>query len=410
MARLIMRRGPTPGAVFQLDEEVITIGRGSKNDIIIQDNEVSREHCRLIRLLADYELQDLKSINGTFVNGLRVLENRLLEPGYIIELGDSITFEYEQIGGLNLPETDTADHRPDGVEAPPTPDSIPCLIQAVGPQAGRVYLLRTQIITVGRDETNDVIIHDPEISRNHLRLRQFGEGYIVEDLGSTNGTLFNEKRLDGPMPLRSGDKIKLATTVRLEYAWRQSDGRITDTKETRKVQTDTMPSVRIAELREQFGEPGNSRLLGGKRGKTSRLGTGLLPGSLENHIFIAYAREDWSDVVAPLTVNLQDAGLAVWVDQHLVQGGHDWMDAIEQALYECWLMLVIISPDAVNSRFVQMEYRYFVNREKSVLPVIYKPVPRMPVEMASLRSIEYDISEPEKSFNRLMLDILNMRR
>lgn len=76
MARLIMRRGPTPGAAWELTDEVVTIGRGSKNQVIVQDNEVSREHCRLLRLMADYEVMDLGSSNGTYVNGARVVDIR----------------------------------------------------------------------------------------------------------------------------------------------------------------------------------------------------------------------------------------------------------------------------------------------------------------------------------------------
>ena len=73
----------------------MTIGRGRKNDIIIQDNEVSRVHCRLIRVLDDYEIHDLGSTNGTFVNGKKIDEGGWLLSGRsIIELGDSITLEY----------------------------------------------------------------------------------------------------------------------------------------------------------------------------------------------------------------------------------------------------------------------------------------------------------------------------
>src|SRR5690242_16083247 len=94
MLCLMMRRGPTPGAVYELEGDEITIGRGNKSTIVIRDNEVSREHCRLIRRAEDYELLDLNSSNGTFVNGQRVLSPWLLQPSMLIELGDTITLEY----------------------------------------------------------------------------------------------------------------------------------------------------------------------------------------------------------------------------------------------------------------------------------------------------------------------------
>src|SRR5690554_5916542 len=95
MPRLKMIRGPMPGTLMDLTAETVTIGRGRRNDFVIQDNEVSREHCRLVRVLNDYEIHDLNSTNGTFVNGRRVDSSGwLLTAGAVIELGDSITLEY----------------------------------------------------------------------------------------------------------------------------------------------------------------------------------------------------------------------------------------------------------------------------------------------------------------------------
>ncbi len=104
MLRLVMRRGPTPGAIYVLEGDEINIGRGSKNQIVIRDSEVSREHCRLSRLMDGYEVRDLNSSNGTFINGQRVTGSFVLEPGAILELGDSITLEYDRI---QLPAEDT---------------------------------------------------------------------------------------------------------------------------------------------------------------------------------------------------------------------------------------------------------------------------------------------------------------
>ena len=75
MAHMTMRRGPEPGRIYELKGDRIKIGRGRRNHIIIHDNEVSREHCELTLVGDDYELRDLGSSNGTFVNGQRVGED-----------------------------------------------------------------------------------------------------------------------------------------------------------------------------------------------------------------------------------------------------------------------------------------------------------------------------------------------
>jgi hypothetical protein len=146
-----------------------------------------------------------------------------------------------------------------------------------------------------------------------------------------------------------------------------------------------------------------------RRRKTSRLGTGMKRGALVGHIFIAYAREDWEGMVAPLTVALQDAGMEIWVDQYLNQGGDDWQIAIEQALHECWLMLLVVSPEALESSYVRLAYRYFINREKPVLPVMYKQVDHLPSEMGNIETIPFDANDARRSFQRLIHTIIDRR-
>lgn len=91
------------------------------------------------------------------------------------------------------------------------------LIVRRGPQPNQSYDLNKDIVTLGRDITNDIVINDPEVSRHHLRLTRGAGGFTVEDLGSTNGTFVNGQRLTGARPLRPGDMIGLGETVTLAY-------------------------------------------------------------------------------------------------------------------------------------------------------------------------------------------------
>ena len=55
---------------------------------------------------------------------------------------------------------------------------------------------------------------DPEISRQHARISRDAQGQlVVEDLGSTNGTYVNTKRVSNPLPVKRGDQIKIGAVV-----------------------------------------------------------------------------------------------------------------------------------------------------------------------------------------------------
>ena len=405
MPFLTVRRGPQAGTVYELDKNSIRIGRGSKNDIIIDDNDVSRNHCQLIRQADDFEIHDLQSTNGTFINGQRVNGNRLLQSGNLIELGDTITLEYDWAGGDHDQEqNDQQASAASNVTAIGNGEEQNyALVVEIGPSPRRIYTLTEDLITVGRDLSNDIVVQDPEISRWHLQLFRHPDGFTVKDLNSTNGSILNGVRLSEPKPLQVYDTIELGTVVRLYYIY--------DTQESRQRvmdEGDVEASLRDAtevskketkELEMQFS----------RRRKTTKLGTGVTQGDLVDHIFIAYARDDWEKMVAPLMVALQDAGMEMWVDQYLVQGADDWQIAVEQALHECWLMVLILSPEALESRYVKLAYRYFINREKPVIPLEYLAVDSLPPELESVETLAYDHDDNRRSFQRLIHRIIDLR-
>lgn len=85
--KLIAQTGPSAGKEFPLTKEVITIGRGSGNDIVLPDPRVSRQHAEIRRQDDEFIITDLGSTNGTFVNGVRIEEPQPLRRGDRIEIG-----------------------------------------------------------------------------------------------------------------------------------------------------------------------------------------------------------------------------------------------------------------------------------------------------------------------------------
>lgn len=86
-----------------------------------------------------------------------------------------------------------------------------------GPNQGQSYVLQDMVCTLGRTADNTIVIDSPRISRHHTQIRLLPDGAIVEDMGSTNGTWVNNRRLTGPQRLTPGDIIGLADYVSFRF-------------------------------------------------------------------------------------------------------------------------------------------------------------------------------------------------
>jgi len=117
--------------------------------------------------------------------------------------------------------------------------------------------------------------------------------------------------------------------------------------------------------------------------------TGDTPPPLKPQtIFVSYAHSDYINFIKPLVEMLSNNHLNVWLDRSEIRGGQNWMNMIHKALDEASVMVLGISPEALQSRFVQMEYQYFVNIGRPIIPVIFKPA-KLPPELASLHNIPH---------------------
>ncbi len=91
------------------------------------------------------------------------------------------------------------------------------LVLKSGPNAGLTYPLEGDLISIGRDASNMLVVNDPEVSRRHARIFRQGEQYFIEDLGSTNGTTINGIRLESAHALQGGELITLGENTHLLF-------------------------------------------------------------------------------------------------------------------------------------------------------------------------------------------------
>jgi ABC-type multidrug transport system ATPase subunit/pSer/pThr/pTyr-binding forkhead associated (FHA) protein len=168
--------GATPPAALLLyagkrvpiPHEGLAIGRLGENDIAIDSDRVSRLHARVEPGEGRHYLTDLRSINGTYLNGERLVgESRWLNSGDAIAVGGEV---------LRYLAGDTSEA---GLGYGSAPRS-----RTVRPAGRRM--------TIGRDPANDLVLDAPNISRFHAEVITEDSAVELRDLASRNGT-----RLDG---------------------------------------------------------------------------------------------------------------------------------------------------------------------------------------------------------------------
>jgi diguanylate cyclase (GGDEF)-like protein len=87
------------------------------------------------------------------------------------------------------------------------------LVVIYGYDLGRKYDLRQAELLIGRSSSADIQIDQDAVSRNHAKVINAGDQILIEDLGSTNGTLINDDTVTGRVPLRNGDLLKIGRTI-----------------------------------------------------------------------------------------------------------------------------------------------------------------------------------------------------
>jgi pSer/pThr/pTyr-binding forkhead associated (FHA) protein len=198
---------------FTLSKSRIGIGRSTTNDIVVQDSRVSRNHAMIECGAAGCTVVDVGSPNGTWINGERV-ERRLLKSGDTLEIGGA-TARFE----AGAPGTDEKMTRLNSVADMDTALSQVSLQMEVAEtntarlavrSAGRTWevALDSDALTIGRLPDNDIVIDRQSVSRHHARVERRGDGFMIQDLNSGNGTWVGGVRVERHR-LADGDAIRI---------------------------------------------------------------------------------------------------------------------------------------------------------------------------------------------------------
>ena len=144
--QLVMHSGPTPGKIFPMEGDVLTIGREAGNAIVINDAEVSRKHTQFVFQGGKYIVTDLGSTNGTFVNGQRLAGPVVLKPGDVVSLGEQIVLMYDAIN-IDSGATVAVSRKSANIAPPPVHSATPVYTSAPA-YSGAPVVRKTNMIPI----------------------------------------------------------------------------------------------------------------------------------------------------------------------------------------------------------------------------------------------------------------------
>jgi len=200
------------GRILAVDQtRPLLIGRDPDCDVAVGDKSasVSRRHAQLVPTASGWLLRDLGSGNGTYIAGQRITE-LAVEGSVQVRLGhpaDGVHLE------LDVHTSGPAAEGPARIS--PEPADGPHL--PVGPsrlgEMSAIHRLPSGRVGIGRAPDNAFVLEDLQVSRYHAELLPTPDArFILNDLGSHNGTLVNGRRIDRAV-LADGDLVRIGITL-----------------------------------------------------------------------------------------------------------------------------------------------------------------------------------------------------
>lgn len=115
--------------------------------------------------------------------------------------------------------------------------------------------------------------------------------------------------------------------------------------------------------------------------------------------FFSYSRQD-SEFALRLASELRAAGASVWLDQLDIRPGQRWDHSVEEALRDCPCLLVILSPESIDSTNVMDEVSFALEEKKIVIPILYREC-KLPFRLRRLHYINFT-----QNYDRALQDLL----
>lgn len=222
---------------FNIEKDLIEIGRKNDNDLVLDDDEISRRHAQLKKTGDEYQIIDLGSENGVLVNNKRVTRQTIHHNDSITIGRYNVIFKTEEgaakrqdartrvrristLGATSEQKMESSEtskkstgregSRPQATAILKSPMGGRLIIES-GTNKGEEFNLSNGA-TIGRNKTCDFTLDDTHASGSHARFQITDKKTKIIDLGSSNGTIVNGTKID-VHTLSNNDKIQIGKTI-----------------------------------------------------------------------------------------------------------------------------------------------------------------------------------------------------
>ncbi len=191
MAQLILKRLNEEDLIIPVDKSLTTVGRSMDNDIAIDEIKISRHHLRIENKNGQFQVKDLNSTNGTYVNGKKIIKTTLLQNLDILSIGtSSLCFMDDRLDSEPINPSETMNSLTSSLSGT---NMTFCYLEVIHPPTlCNKYKVEKTHVVLGRDKECDIVIRDITCAKRHAQVTYTGKEFKIQDLG-WNGTVVNGK-------------------------------------------------------------------------------------------------------------------------------------------------------------------------------------------------------------------------
>jgi len=198
---------------IELTHETLTIGRKADNTLVIEDPAVSGHHARIVKVQAVFFLEDLKSTNGTAINGMPITRHQLRDADVIAIGRHRLVFQENATSStaaapfVDLDQTTVLR----GTDRTPDEPTLTAKVLIIAGKTDRVeYSLTKQVNVIGSQDGAVIRLTGWFAPKSAATIARRGHSYSISPSQGTKSLLVNGSDVVGQQDLKDGDQIKVA--------------------------------------------------------------------------------------------------------------------------------------------------------------------------------------------------------